>query len=173
MFPAAHVIAVRVGARGVPDLAKAGVGGRASHADGRQSPAALDPLPRESHTFSTRHQMVNYKERRLDRIFSALSDPTRRSILARLEGQARLSISELAEPFAMTLPAVLKHLDVLADVGLIRRSKRGRTVWVEIEAGSMKLAMDWLERHRLFWTAGVDRLARYAEAKERESGGAK
>ena len=118
--------------------------------------------------------MVRHKEqqeRRLDRIFSALSDPTRRSILTRLEGEERLSISELAEPFAMTLPAVLKHLDILSDVGLIRRSKSGRTVWVEIEAGSIKLAMDWLERHRLFWTTSLDRLARYAEARERESGG--
>lgn len=116
--------------------------------------------------------MVRYKEeQRLDRIFSALSDPTRRSILHRLEGKERLSISELAEPFAMTLPAVLKHLDILSDVGLIRRSKSGRTVWVEIEAGSIKPAKDWLERHRLFWTASLDRLTRYAEAKERESAG--
>jgi len=112
-----------------------------------------------------------YKEERLDRIFSALSDPTRRSILARLEGEPRLSISALAQPFAMTMPAVLKHLDVLSEIGLIRRSKAGRTVWVEIEPGSMKSAMDWLQRHRLFWTASVDRLARYAEAKERESEG--
>jgi DNA-binding transcriptional ArsR family regulator len=115
--------------------------------------------------------MVRFNEERLDRIFSALSDPTRRSILARLEGEPRLSISQLAEPFAMTLPAVLKHLDILSEVGLIRRCKTGRTVWVQIEAGSMKAAMDWLERHRLFWSTGLDRLARYAEAKEREADG--
>lgn len=112
-----------------------------------------------------------YKQERLDRIFSALSDPTRRSILARLEGQPRLSISDLAEPFPMTMPAVLKHLDILSGVGLIRRSKAGRTVWVEIEAGSMKAAMDWLQNHRLFWTTSLDRLTRYAEAKERETEG--
>jgi DNA-binding transcriptional ArsR family regulator len=115
--------------------------------------------------------MVGHKEQRLDSIFSALSDPTRRAILTRLEGEARLSITELAEPFAMTLPAVLKHLEILSDVGLIRRSKSGRTVWVEIEAGSIKPAMDWLERHRLFWSKSMDRLARYAEEKERASGG--
>ncbi|MGH8202302.1 MAG: ArsR/SmtB family transcription factor [Steroidobacteraceae bacterium] len=115
------------------------------------------------------HLVVMYKQERLDRIFSALSDPTRRSILARLEGQPRLSISDLAEPFAMTMPAVLKHLDILSGVGLIRRSKAGRTVWVEIEAGSMKAAMDWLQHHRLFWTTSLDRLTRYAEAKERET----
>lgn len=102
-------------------------------------------------------------------MFSALSDPTRRSILARLEREPRLSISALAQPFSVTLPAVLKHLDVLSDVGLIRRSKAGRTVWVEIEPGSLRLAMDWMERHRVFWSTSLDRLARYAEAKERES----
>jgi DNA-binding transcriptional ArsR family regulator len=115
--------------------------------------------------------MVKCKDERLDRIFSALSDPTRRAMLARLDGEPRLSISDLAEPFAMTLPAVLKHLDILSEVGLIRRSKEGRTVWVNIEAGSMKVAMDWLERHRLFWSTSLERLARYAETKERESEG--
>jgi DNA-binding transcriptional ArsR family regulator len=108
---------------------------------------------------------------RLDRIFSALSDPTRRRILARLEKQPRLSISDLAEPFEMTLPAVLKHLDILAGTGLVRRSKIGRTVWVQMQPGSMKPAMDWLERHRLFWSRSLERLADYAEAKERDSGG--
>jgi DNA-binding transcriptional ArsR family regulator len=113
--------------------------------------------------------MVKSSEIRLDRVFSALSDPTRRRILARLERTPRLTISDLAEPFAMTLPAVLKHLEILASTGLIRRSKIGRTVWVEMEIGSMKVAMDWFERHRLFWTRSLDRLANYAEAKERES----
>lgn len=115
--------------------------------------------------------MVRCSESRLDDIFSALSDPTRRSILARLEKEPRLSISELAQPFAVTLPAVLKHLDILSETGLIRRSKAGRTVWVEIEPGSLKLAMDWLERHRLFWSKSLDRLASYAEAKEHEAEG--
>ncbi|HEY7889726.1 MAG TPA: metalloregulator ArsR/SmtB family transcription factor [Steroidobacteraceae bacterium] len=113
--------------------------------------------------------MVRCNHERLDRIFAALSDPTRRCMLARLEGETRLSISDLAQPFGMTLPAVLKHVAILADVGLVRRAKTGRTVWVEIEAGSMKVAMDWLERHRLFWSKSLDRLARYAEAKEREA----
>jgi DNA-binding transcriptional ArsR family regulator len=117
------------------------------------------------------HRMVRSNEERLDRIFSALSDPTRRRILARLEREPRVSISDLAEPFAMTLPAVLKHLDILSGTGLVRRSKVGRTVWVQIETGSMKLALDWLERHRLFWTRSLDRLVDYAEGKERESGG--
>jgi DNA-binding transcriptional ArsR family regulator len=113
--------------------------------------------------------MVNYSPTRLDRLFGALSDPTRRAILARLAEERDLTISELAEPFAIKLPAVMKHLGVLEDAGLIRRSKTGRTVKVEIEAGSLKEPMDWLERHRLFWTRSLDRLVLYAEAKEREA----
>ena len=115
--------------------------------------------------------MVKCSESRLNLIFSALSDPTRRSILARLEKESRLSISELAEPFAITLPAVLKHLDILCETGLIRRAKTGRTVWIEIEPGSMRVATDWLERHRRFWSTSLDRLVGYAEAKEREAEG--
>lgn len=112
--------------------------------------------------------MVNYGEERLDRVFSALSDPTRRAILARLSRKSSLSITALAEPFEIKLPAVMKHLDVLADVGLIRRAKAGRTVRVELEAGSLKSAMHWLRDHERFWSASLDRLAAYAEAKERE-----
>ncbi len=113
--------------------------------------------------------MVSCNSARLDGIFFALSDPTRRSILARLERQRRLSISELAEPFAVTLPAVLKHLNVLGETGLVRRSKSGRTVSVEIEPGSMKVALDWLEQHQRFWSTSLDRLVGYAEAKERQT----
>ncbi|HEV3457497.1 MAG TPA: metalloregulator ArsR/SmtB family transcription factor, partial [Thermoanaerobaculia bacterium] len=74
--------------------------------------------------------MVNYRAKHLDRIFSALGDPTRRAILARLEREDGLSVSALAEPFAIKLPAVMKHLDVLSEAGLINRSKTGRTVTV-------------------------------------------
>lgn len=103
-------------------------------------------------------------------MFSALSDPTRRKILARLEKESTLSLSDLAEPFEMTLPAVMKHVRILSETGLVRRFKTGRTVWVEIEAGSMKGLMDWLESHRLFWSKSLDRLAAYAERKERQLG---
>ena len=102
-------------------------------------------------------------------MFSALSDSTRRAILARLARGPAVSVSALAEPFDITLPAVLKHLDVLADVGLIRRAKNGRTVQVQIAAGSLKTAVNWLQRHERFWSASLDRLAAYAEAKERAS----
>lgn len=113
--------------------------------------------------------MVNNLQERLDRVFAALSDVTRRSILARLEKEPRLSIGELAEPFDMTLPAVLKHLAILGELGLIRRSKTGRTVWVELETGSLNDAKDWLDRHRAFWATNLDRLVAYAEAKERQT----
>ncbi|HVS76454.1 MAG TPA: metalloregulator ArsR/SmtB family transcription factor, partial [Steroidobacteraceae bacterium] len=69
---------------------------------------------------------------RLDRLFSALGDPTRRAIVARLARDDALSVSELAAPFEIKLPAVMKHLDILEDVGLIRRAKQGRTVTVEL-----------------------------------------
>ena len=72
--------------------------------------------------------MVNLQSRHLDGIFAALSDPTRRAVLARLSEAPELSVTTLAAPFAMSLPAVLKHLDVLQGAGLILRRKRGRTV---------------------------------------------
>ena len=113
--------------------------------------------------------MVNNRTRRLDQIFSALGDPTRRAILARLEREDRLSVSALAEPFAIKLPAVMKHLDVLSEAGLIRRSKTGRTVTVEISPDPLRRAMDWLHRYERFWSGRLDRLAAYAEKKEREA----
>jgi DNA-binding transcriptional ArsR family regulator len=114
--------------------------------------------------------MVNYQNQRLDRLFQALGDPTRRAILARLSRDRGLSVSALAAPFDIKMPAVMKHLDVLEDVGLIRRSKEGRTVTVDLTPRSLKPAMDWLQRYERFWEAGLDRLARYAEKKEREAG---
>ncbi|MGH8398603.1 MAG: ArsR/SmtB family transcription factor [Gammaproteobacteria bacterium] len=111
--------------------------------------------------------MVNYRENRLNRVFAALSDPTRRAILARLARERTLSVSDLAEPFAIKMPAVMKHLEVLSEVGLIHRSKMGRTVDVEIASGSLKGAIDWLQRYERFWSTSLDRLVAYAETKER------
>ncbi len=67
--------------------------------------------------------MVKYQDETLDRTFAALSDPTRRVLLARLGEQESLSVSELAQPFAMSLPAIMKHLDVLTDAGLVARER--------------------------------------------------
>ncbi len=110
--------------------------------------------------------MVNYSKDNLDRTFAALVDPTRRAILARLEREESLSVSELARPFAIKLPAVMKHLDVLSDARLITRSKTGRTVAVRLSPAPMREAMEWLRRYERFWAPRLDRLAAYAEAKE-------
>ena len=112
--------------------------------------------------------MVNYNER-LDRTFAALVDPTRRAILARLEREESASISALAQPFAIKLQAVMKHLDVLDDAGLITRSKIGRTVTVRLRPEPIREAMDWLRRYERFWSQSLDRLAAYAERKEAEA----
>jgi DNA-binding transcriptional ArsR family regulator len=99
----------------------------------------------------------------LDRTFSALADPTRRALLARLNEQDGISVSELAAPFAMSLPAVMKHLDILVDAGLIARSKTGRTVACELTAAPMEQAMQWLNRYQRFWSEQLDRLAAFLE----------
>jgi DNA-binding transcriptional ArsR family regulator len=112
--------------------------------------------------------MVNIPER-LDRTFRALADPTRRAILSQLERRDGGSISELAEPFAIHLPAVMKHLDVLEKAGLVTRSKSGRTVTVRLRAQPMRAAMDWLQRYERFWSGSLDRLTSYAQSKEAEA----
>jgi DNA-binding transcriptional ArsR family regulator len=112
--------------------------------------------------------MVNYQQR-LDRTFGALVDPTRRAILAQLERSDGASISELAEPFAIKLPAVMKHLDVLADAGLVSRSKSGRTVTVRLRPQPMREAMEWLRGYEHFWSGSLDRLAAYAESVDIEA----
>ena len=111
--------------------------------------------------------MVNHYPS-LDRTFAALVDPTRRAILASLEREDGASVSVLAEPFAIKLPAVMKHLDVLADAGLITRAKTGRTVTVRLSPEPMREAMEWLRRYERFWSVSLDRLTAYAEARERE-----
>jgi DNA-binding transcriptional ArsR family regulator len=113
--------------------------------------------------------MVNYRERQLDRTFAALVDGTRRAILARLEREESASVSELAKPFAIKLPAVMKHLDVLQEAGLITRSKEGRTVTVRLRPEPIREAHRWLERYERFWSSSLNRLAAYAESKEVEA----
>jgi len=110
--------------------------------------------------------MPNPSEAKLSQTFSALSDPTRRAILARLEQEPGLSISDLARPFSQKLPAIMKHLDVLSDAGLISRTKAGRTVFVELAPASLKSAATWLRRYERFWSPRLDRLAAYAEREE-------
>ena len=107
--------------------------------------------------------MVKYSARALDRTFAALADPTRRALLARLGKDDSISVSELARPFAMSLPAIMKHLDVLADAGLIARAKTGRVVACRLTARPMEQAMDWLNRYQRFWSENLDRLAAFVE----------
>jgi DNA-binding transcriptional ArsR family regulator len=107
--------------------------------------------------------MVKYQDEPLDRTFAALSDPTRRALLARLGGQDGISVSELAQPFAMSLPAIMKHLDVLSDAGLVTREKTGRVVACRLTARPMEQAMEWLNRYARFWSENLDRLAAFVE----------
>ena len=109
------------------------------------------------------NHMVKYQDETLDRTFAALSDPTRRALLARLGAEDSLSVSELAQPFAMSLPAIMKHLDVLSDAGLIAREKTGRVVACRLTAKPMEQAMDWLNRYQRFWSDNFDRLAAFVE----------
>src|SRR4051812_28291023 len=107
--------------------------------------------------------MVNNQDPGLDRTFAALSDPTRRALIMRLGEQESLSVSELARPFAVSLPAVMKHLDVLSDAGLITRTKTGRSVACRLTAAPMEEAMRWLNKYERFWSAQLDRLAAFLE----------
>jgi len=110
--------------------------------------------------------MVNRIPDNLDRVFHALSDPTRRGMIAQLGEHASLSVSELARPFPVTLPAIMKHLDVLSDAGLITRAKTGRTVACRLAAGPMAEAVDWLNHYQAFWSERLDRLTAFVEGEE-------
>jgi DNA-binding transcriptional ArsR family regulator len=96
----------------------------------------------------------------LSATFAAIADPTRRAILARLaSGQA--SVTELAKPFDMTLPAVSKHLKVLEHAGLISRGRDAQWRPCRLEAGRLRDVADWVERYRRFWEESFDRLDDY------------
>lgn len=112
--------------------------------------------------------MVKFQDAQLDRTFSALADPTRRALLARLEREDGLSVSELAKPFPVSLPAIMKHLDVLSDAGLLTRSKVGRTVSCHLNAEPMEEAMGWLARYQRFWTERLDALEALLEARRKD-----
>jgi DNA-binding transcriptional ArsR family regulator len=105
--------------------------------------------------------MVNNQEA-LDSTFAALSDATRRGILARLAG-GEASVTELAKPYDMSLPAVSKHLRVLESAGLVARSKDGRVHRCRLEAAPMKSAAEWIAHYRQFWEAQLDSLQCYLE----------
>src|SRR5688572_11550036 len=109
------------------------------------------------------NHMVDYNHARLDLAFAALADPTRRAILDRLARQSGLAVTEIAAPFAVSLPAVMKHLDVLARAGLVAREKTGRTVHCRLRAAPMGRAMHWLARYERVWGEKLDALAKFVE----------
>ena len=110
--------------------------------------------------------MVNYQPHCLDGIFAALADPTRRAMLTRLSTAPELSVTALARPFAMSLPAVLKHLDVLEGAGLILRHKRGRTVSCRLSAAPLREAQRWLADYEQFWARRLDALEHYLASED-------
>ena len=118
------------------------------------------------------HQMTTDQ---LSTTFAALSDPTRRAILARLASGER-SVTELAEPFEMSMPAISKHLKVLERAGLIARGREAQWRPCRLDAGPLKDAAKWIEHYRRFWEQSFDRLEDYLrelQAKEKKHGGKK
>ena len=104
--------------------------------------------------------MTTTTTERLDRTFGALADPTRRAILARLaKGEA--SVTELAEPFEMSLPAVSKHLKVLEHAGLVSRGRERQWRPARLRATPLKEVAEWTDRYRRFWDERYDRLDEY------------
>ena len=109
---------------------------------------------------------------RLSTTFAALADPTRRAILARL-ALGETSVTELAKPFQMSLPAVSKHLKVLERAGLIVRGREAQWRPCRIEPAALRQVDDWLERYRRLWVERLDRLEAYLrelQAKEKKGG---
>lgn len=107
---------------------------------------------------------------RLSTAFAALADPTRRAILARLAlGEA--TVTELAEPFEMSLPAISKHLKVLEQAGMVAQSREKQWRPRRLEPGPLKDAADWLDTYRQFWDQSFDRLDAYLKMLQAKGGG--
>ena len=102
-------------------------------------------------------------ETNLDTTFQALADPTRRAIVAQLRSGDTASLSELAAPFNMSLPGVMKHVGILEGAGLVEREKIGRTVYCRLNAKPMAEAINWLQEMEAFWSDRFDALARHVE----------
>lgn len=104
----------------------------------------------------------------LDQIFAALADPTRRAILVMLL-EDDMAVTDVAEPFEMSLAAVSKHLRVLAEAGLIRQDRRGRVIWCKLDPDAMRAATVWIQGFGLFEAVDLDAFERFLE---REAGAA-
>ena len=110
--------------------------------------------------------MANHSPQ-LDNVFGALADPTRRALIARLS-QGEASVSELAQPFDMALPSLMKHIRVLETGGLVESEKHGRVRTCRLMPGAMKGAETWLAEQRAIWEARLDRLEAYLAMLERK-----
>ena len=116
------------------------------------------------------NQEVEYgMEDPISSTFSALADPTRRAILARL-ALGETSVTELAAPFAMSMPAVSRHLRVLEKAGLIARGREAQWRPCKLKAGPLKQAADWLDEYRRFWEESFDRLDDYLKTLQAKEG---
>jgi len=104
----------------------------------------------------------------LSATFAAISDPTRRAILARLASGGETSVTELAKPFDMTLPAVSKHLKVLEHAGLISRGRDAQWRPARLETDRLREAAKWIERYRIFWEKSFDRLDAHLRELQQE-----
>jgi DNA-binding transcriptional ArsR family regulator len=111
--------------------------------------------------------MVKYRETSLDRVFHALADPTRRHILSQLAGGDR-TVSEVSNPLPMSMPAVTKHLNVLEEAGLLKRTKDGRLRHCRLQASPLMQASDWLDYYREFWNTKLDNLEEYLNQQPEE-----
>jgi len=109
--------------------------------------------------------MVNYSAA-LDRTFRALSDPTRRTMIARLAAAPETPVAELARPFRMSKPAISKHLRVLEEAGLLARRRQGRVHHLRLVPAPLETADDWIGRYRAFWGEKLDALERYLRESE-------
>lgn len=105
----------------------------------------------------------------LDRVFSALADPTRRATLTRL-AQGPATVSEIAEPFKMSKPAVSKHLKVLRDAGLLAREIDGRHHRCSLRPGPLQQAAEWISTYNQFWSSGLDGLESFLDEQAPEPG---
>lgn len=104
---------------------------------------------------------------RLSMTFAALADPTRRAILARLT-EGELTVTELAKPFDISLPAVTKHLQVLERAGLVARSRRAQWRPCKLEASPLRAASGWIDDYRQYWETSLDRLDDYLQELQKE-----
>ena len=114
--------------------------------------------------------MVTFPDEMLDRTFAALAHPTRRAMLTRLATRGSASVSDLAEPFDVSLMAMSKHLKVMGEAGLIRREKDGRVHRCSFDPSSIEVASTWIEEHRKFWTQRLDLLAAFLERPGTDAG---